>query len=85
MREVALRHADIKVVRVVMTQGVFSVVGVAQSRDVLLALRAAYRADTQWFEAADIPLVQLSGKDGEFPFTMTVVPVGHKKEDKKDL
>lgn len=85
MREVALQRGEIQLVRVALSQGVFVVVGVAPSRDVLLALRAAYRSDTEHFVSADVPIAQLSGKDGEFPFTITVVPVGQKKDDKKIL
>jgi hypothetical protein len=70
-RELFASRADIHVARTAIQAKKITVTGIADTRAALLTIQSAVRLD-KMFTTSELPLSDLSGRDGLFPFTFTL-------------
>jgi hypothetical protein len=78
IRDSAVAHVDVQIVRVAMLQKNVTVTGSTKSRNALVAFIADFRKDPL-FARVDVPVSDLAGHSDTFPFTMTLTPAEKKK------
>lgn len=83
VRTQAMTHAELRISRAAFSGGYIVVMGVGTSRAALLELQGQYKRDTR-FTKVELPFASLTGKDGAYPFTITLTPTAAAQDKKAD-